>query len=276
MNTTAITAVLLKKYFKNSIAITRCHGFDFIKFQSKFQYIPLREFIFKNIDAVYPASDYGVKYIEKEYKVIPKRLKAWGLGTIDHGYNEKISRKIFRIVTCSNIHKVKRVHLIVKALSEIKDISIEWLHFGDGLLRKKIEEAIAESLGKNINVFLKGRIANAEILKFYIENECSLFISASESEGGRPVSIQEALSCGIPVIATNVGGNGEIVKHYENGILINKDFSNEDLTNAIRMFYNMSQDEYVTYRISARKTWEEKCNAERIYPQFANEIMEIK
>ena len=38
-----------------------------------------------------------------------------------------------------------------------------------------------------------------------------VFVNASVTEGGSPVAVQEAVSCSIPIIATDAGGNGEIV-----------------------------------------------------------------
>lgn len=49
-------------------------------------------------------------------------------------------------------------------------------------------------------------------------NDFDLFVNMSLSEG-IPVSIMEAISFGIPIIATNVGGNAEIVND-ETGVLI--------------------------------------------------------
>ncbi len=54
-------------------------------------------------------------------------------------------------------------------------------------------------------IVLRGGISNAEVFQFYRDNKVDLFVNASTSEG-LPVSIMEAISFGIPSIATNVGG----------------------------------------------------------------------
>ena len=59
----------------------------------------------------------------------------------------------------------------------------------------------------------------------------SLFINVSESEGFQ-VSIKEALSCGLLIIATNVGGISEIVDAHV-GILIDKYFVFNDVSHVI-------------------------------------------
>ena len=48
------------------------------------------------------------------------------------------------------------------------------------------------------------------MLDYYKNNIIDIFINLSASEG-IPVSIMDAISFGIPCIATNVGGTGEIV-----------------------------------------------------------------
>ena len=58
---------------------------------------------------------------------------------------------------------------------------------------------------KNIRAEFKGRVLNKEVLKFYIDEVPDLFINLSSSEG-IPMSIMEAMSCSIPVIATNNKG----------------------------------------------------------------------
>ena len=77
-----------------------------------------------------------------------------------------------------------------------------------------------------------GAIQNVEVYKYYNEHCADLFINVSSSEG-LPVSIMEAISFGIPVIATDVGGTGEIVKNGISGFLINRDFETVELAKKI-------------------------------------------
>jgi len=54
-----------------------------------------------------------------------------------------------------------------------------------------------------------------DVLNYYASNPVDVFINTSSSEG-LPVSIMEAMSFGIPVIATNVGGTGHCYKCRRN------------------------------------------------------------
>ena len=76
-----------------------------------------------------------------------------------------------------------------------------------------------ENLEENISVKLLGKVNNNDILNFYSITPVNLFINLSESEG-IPVSIMEAISFSIPIIATDVGGVSEIVTEETDCYLI--------------------------------------------------------
>ena len=98
-----------------------------------------------------------------------------------------------------------------------------------------------------------------------------MFINCSESEG-IPVSIMEALSFGIPVIATNVGGTSEVVIDGYNGFLLDKDFLEIDLKQMIVDFLNSSEDFILEKRTNARIFWENNYDAEKNYTEFYKRI----
>jgi glycosyltransferase involved in cell wall biosynthesis len=72
---------------------------------------------------------------------------------------------------------------------------------------------------------LAGHVDNSNVLNFYKENYVNLFINLSESEG-LPVSMMEAISYGIPIIACKVCGIPEIVINEKTGLLLDV---NEDV-----------------------------------------------
>jgi glycosyltransferase involved in cell wall biosynthesis len=70
-------------------------------------------------------------------------------------------------------------------------------------------------------------ICEEAVVKFYGERrdvidlleESDIFVNPSYSEG-LPTSVMEAASVGLPIIATDVGGTNEIIKHMKSGLII--------------------------------------------------------
>lgn len=270
----AYIGVKLKKNYPESKAISRCHRFDLYEYTNKNNYIPLRKFIIKNLDTVYCISNDGKQYLENKYGDIGKNIEVSPLGTRDNGIRHvDLNRKPFKIVSCSWISPVKRVDKIIGALSKIKDMEVEWTHIGDGVLFNEIKNNSAEYLPGNVKFNFLGALANREVQRIYKENDYHIFINVSESEG-IPVSIMEAISFGMPVIATDVGGVSEIVKDRFNGFLLQQSFQDKELIKCIKDFYQMSEIEYLKFRENARNFWMQNFNAEENYKKFANSVLE--
>lgn len=268
----AYVAIRLKKLYPHSKAVSRCHGFDLYEYRKPNNYIPLRPCILKNLDTIYCISDDGRKYLENEWPKVKDKIMVSRLGTIDYNIRPvAISRQPFKILSCSWLSPVKRVDRIIRALSQINDIRIEWTHLGDGELFKEIKDQSVKSLPNNVCLKLPGALTNQEVQKYYMENDYHLFLNVSESEG-LPVSIMEAISFGIPVIATNVGGVNEIVKHDYNGFLLDRNFTDKDLVYSIRSIYEMSSSKYFKLRENARKLWESNYNAAVNYKDFVSTL----
>lgn len=266
MHIHAYAAARLKKIFEGSVFITRCHRYDLYEYN----YIPMRHFIFENVDRVFCISEDGQNYLHEKYPFLKNKTSISRLGTIDHGKGLQLSGKgCYVIVSCSWLVQVKRVDLIISALSCITDLPIKWVHFGGGELFTDIERK-AHNLPKNIQPVLMGNVSNSYILDFYKNNDVRSFVNVSSSEG-IPVSIMEAMSYGIPIIATDVGGVAEIVGQ-DNPLLLEKDFSIEELVDKIRWICSVEKSEYIDLRNDTRHKWEINCDAELLYKQFSEEL----
>ena len=77
----------------------------------------------------------------------------------------------------------------------------------------------ARSLGLSQFISLKGPLPSSLVADMMRESR--LFCLPSHKEG-TPVSVMEALACGLPVIATRVGGIPDIVAHGTTGLLVEK------------------------------------------------------
>jgi glycosyltransferase involved in cell wall biosynthesis len=112
-----------------------------------------------------------------------------------------------------------------EVLKTFPDASL--LIVGDGYLRKNLEKKVTEMHLAN-NITFTGFQENV----FTYLKKMDVFVLPSRTEG-TPLSILEAMSVGIPVIATNVGGIPEIVIDNETGLLVSPE-SPLDLANSIK------------------------------------------
>ena len=96
---------------------------------------------------------------------------------------------------------------------------------------QEIQSYAAHNLLPNTFTFT-GHLSKEKVYDIYRTTHCKLFINTSFSEG-RPVSIMEALAFGIPVVASNVGGNPELVKNDYNGILFPLEIDNIKIRDGI-------------------------------------------
>lgn len=262
----------LKSKFNNK-TISRAHGFDLYEYRNKGDYIAYRNYILDTVDKLYLISNNGYQYLESKYKKYAEKFVVNKLGTTDFGLADCNATQIVKIVSCSWMVPIKRINLVVETLSLITEFRIEWTHFGSGPLFGLIKERCSK-LPKNISFHLKGQTENKDIIDFYKDNHVDWFINVSESEG-IPVSIMEAISFGIPIIATNVGGNSEIVIDGKNGYLLDKNFDLEDLKLLIEMSVNMTFNERQKLRKNSRTIWQESYNILENIKGFEDEIKEL-
>lgn len=246
--------------------IVRFHRTDLYLDRRPEPYIPFRKEVFENLTKAVFISKQGMEYAKKVFSQYYFKAYCSYLGTKDHGVSSILSHdSTIHIISCSNVVPVKRVPLILNALLLISNYTIHWTHLGGGKDFDDLKRSIHD-LPNNLTINLRGPIKNQEVIQFYLQNPIDLFVNVSSSEG-LPVSIMEAISFNIPVIATNVGGTNEIVTP-ETGILLDPNFSSQELANyIIEMYQNKC-------KYHPRRLWEEKFNASKNYNQFIEQILE--
>jgi glycosyltransferase involved in cell wall biosynthesis len=250
---TFILSILNKKQGNISL-VTRIHGMDVYEEQHSETnfFFPFRYFQEKHIKKVLSISSNGKDHFLKRSPQFQRKTETQRLGVKDHGLNPINSDSEFILVSCSAFQKYKRVHFIPELIRDIK-FPMKWIHFGDGDERRKVEEKIS-GLPSHIKVELRGHVSPDELMDFYANNPVDLFINVSETEG-IPVSIMEAMSFGIPCLAPNVGGIGEIVSE-KNGYLMEGNFKKESFTSTLSKFAARSIEEKQILRKNARETWQ--------------------
>jgi glycosyltransferase involved in cell wall biosynthesis len=266
-NNAAWIIPLLPKIFSCKI-IVRNHRTDLYEDLHN-NYIPLRESIFQGATCISLISNHGLGYLQKKYPQHVHKMKLNLLGVEFKGKSPLNEGNEYTIVSCSGMVPNKRVDFIIHILSYIHTLNITWIHIGSGALYPDIE-AKSKTLPKNIQCRLVGHLKNEDILSLYTTQPIDLFINASLSEG-LPVSIMEALSCGIPVFATDVGGSAELV-NSSNGMIYDSSIAPELLAGNIKHFLQQPTERINQYRMNAYHTWKEKINAQVNYSEFCKMI----
>lgn len=167
----------------------------------------------------------GIKPLsyEDSDKEVVERLRA----------EHNVAKSTLLIGTVARLDPIKNHALMIDATSQLikKGVDIHLIIVGDGEMRDEIDSQI-DKLDLHGNVTLTGYITHP---KNYLQL-FDIFLLTSFSEG-TSMTLLEALSLGLPVIVTNVGGNPEIVEHNQQGIVIDND-DLDGLTQAIEMLTN--------------------------------------
>lgn len=276
MNAGALAALMVKGAYPKAVCVCRCHGVDLYEERNDCEYLPFRKALLDAMDCICPISRKGMHYLLKKYGTCKGKLGVYRLGTIKPACtvdNDCVTdRTVLRIASCSAVIPLKRVYRIVQVLSRISDIPIEWTHFGGGAQLGQVQKMSKMRLTGTITYDIRGNVPNVEVREAYRKKHYHIFLHASETEG-IPVAIMEAMSFGIPAIATDVGGVSELVRHEKNGFLLNKDFKDEEMIALIRRVWAMRDEEYLRLRRNARAFWEKYYNAETNYPKFVENVL---
>ncbi len=255
-----------RKKLKAKKIFSRVHGVDLFSERISCGWLPLKRYMGQELDHLFFVSEQGRDYFCERYM---DGLRSDSFLVSRLGVSEKKKRnpetrgERFRLVSCSNVIKLKRINLIIDALALIPDeMSLEWLHFGDGDMMDEVKAYAKDKLkGKNnITYRFMGFVENRELLQYYEYNRVDSFITTSSTEG-LPVSIEEALSFGIAVIATSVGGIPETVSG--NGVLLSADPDGKEVADAIKYIYDLPDDRSRELRDNSYEMWKRDFDSEK-------------
>ena len=110
----------------------------------------------------------------------------------------------------------KGLDLGLRALAQLKDLEWRWSIAGDGPQMEPLK-SLAQELGITERVTFLGWRSKEELAKDY--HQANLFLFPSRHEG-MPNAVLEAMSSGLPVVATRIAGNEELVMEGGTGFLV--------------------------------------------------------
>ena len=263
-----VAACRLKDNYNLSV-VTRFHGFDLYKFRESCGWQPLRQFISEKSDLLVFACETGRQYYNTEICNCVEKEYVSFLGTPKYEEINHEKSNVLRVVSCSNVIPLKRVDMIARVVHRIsKMLNIEWYHIGGP---KQFFSFLDED-GVPYHMF--GSIEHEMIFEIYKTIKADLFITLSTSEG-IPVSVQEAMSIGLPILATDVGGMSEIVINNFNGVLLPVECTEEEVVEKIIWFNRLCSKERNLLSKNSIQLWNSKCDASKNAEHFTNRILEL-
>jgi len=144
--------------------------------------------------------------------------------------------KKLRLLFLGRISEFKGLHLLIDAMKNIPEEKIELSIYGKGDATK-YEPNLRLKTSKKSNIFWRGELAQEKVYQVMREHDflcvCSTFSEMS------PLVIQEAIVAGLPVLASNVYGNIEHIKHGINGYIFQIN-NKKDLEKLLTIIINES------------------------------------
>lgn len=253
--------VRVKRKHKNIKIVSRLHGFDLYH-----ERIPGGRQVFKHqmeagTEELIFLGEFARKYYRENIKAdsTPEaKLHVCPLGI------EAAGRKMpprqsqtLQLLSCSDVIPLKRVEQIIDGLACVEQGEICWTHIGDGPELEKMRVYATEKLEEKPNVCytFKGRMEHSQVLAYYETQQVDCFITTSSTEGV-PVSVMEAMSYGVPIIATAVGGIPEML--LGNGILLPAEPTAQEVGKALTDILHMTDSCLEQMKEQSYAAWENR------------------
>ena len=208
-----LIAVFIKK-IKNVPLVITIRGAD-----QKFLRAPLlriiTRWILSNADAITTVSKTFADEISNKFGASDK------IYFIPNGVDipesvQKVDRNILKLLFVGSLIPRKGVHILIDAMARLKTKRNILLNIiGEGPEKENLTRQVNEN-EQNGKIHFLGNLAPEDVQKYMLERDCLILPSYME---GTPNVVKEAMACGLPVIATNVGGIPELVTHGEQGLL---------------------------------------------------------
>lgn len=250
--------------------VVRMHGYDLYPERDRLGFVPFQREMVDLADRVFTASEAGASFLQGVLPEHAEKIRPIYLGVSEpESKTEASTDGQFRVVTCSSAVPVKRLDRMVEVVRQLrmKDRTIRWTHIGDGPELAAIRIEISDVADC---IDMVGHLPHSEVLTWLSNHPIDLFCNVSDSEG-LPVSLMEAAACGIPLLARDVGGNGEIVDD-EVGLLLSGDSEANEIAIAVETLMDMSEEERRELRRASHRRWDTKFRADANYAALHQEL----
>jgi glycosyltransferase involved in cell wall biosynthesis len=205
---------------------------------------PLMGRIYRRARSLDANSQYLKKLVLKSWPDLKIKVISNGVDTKEFYPAKKPVRRPI-ILSTSRFGQRKGVEYLIKAMTLVPEAEL-WLA-GSGVLEKRLKR-LAKRLKLARRIKFLGPVGHHQLPALYRRARLFVLPSLSESQSN---SLLEALACGLPVVATNIGGNAELV-NSGNGALVPVADS-QSLAKAINQVINQT---YSKTLLSKKFPWE--------------------
>ena len=251
-----ITRLAANKYRrKGTKVVYMCHGFHFFKGAGALNWLvfyPIERFMSRFCDCIVTmneedcrrAQTFHAKRVEKipGVGVDAARFQAEVSSSVRSSKRQElgIPQDAYLLLSVGELTKRKNHEIVLRALQELNDPSIQYAICGVGNLQPYLESLVQE-LGLQQQVHFLGY--RMDIPDMMHTADCFLFPSLQE---GLPFALMEAMSCGLPIIASRIRGNVDLIDDPEGGILCDV-HSSSDFSAAIQRVRSTDTSAYAAY-----------------------------
>lgn len=257
-------AALSKQKHPQTRFVARGHYFDIDIRRNAMNPYLMKTFIARQAEGIYliaqTVKDWLTGYMGKrldEHKAHVLALGSAGEALKVLPVPKRFTERVLHVVSCSRVVPIKRLDRIVDALTEWDGMPVLWTHIGDGSELANIQTYADEKLDQKDNVACRftGNMQPAQIRSLYEQTPFDAFLNTSEGEGV-PVSIMEAMRCGIPAIAADVGATTELVAEGC-GWTFQLEQGPQGVIRCLKELCSMPQEETMALRLRAQEKWKQ-------------------
>lgn len=276
------TGSILKIITKKKLLIS-LHGSDIYLAKKNILYRFITKFIFRISDEVTACSEDLYQFASKNGANNKVHLLAWGADP-DIFFPSKSAFKYFGnpilkseneifIISIGRLVFKKGFDVLIRACENIlkKDDNIKLLIGGSGDLENELLQLVAK-LNLDKKVIFVGKIHWNDVVEFLRIGDIFVLPSIIDKSGnidGLPTVLLEAMSTGLPVIASDIGGVRLVINENENGLIFNS--GDSFMLEKKLVFLLNNPDELKKLGFQARNSIISKFN----WNMVANEILQI-
>ncbi len=176
---------------------------------------------------VLTCAETNAAYLAQAFGVDPAKVVVNYHGTDLHRFSPRARqpRAVPLVLTCGRLERYKGMHILLEACARLANegLAFECRIVGEGPQRRDLE-ALAARLGLTTRVHFLGPVTQARLAEMMAETSVFVLASVVVQRYGKqdviPNVLVEAMASGVPVVASDVGGVGELVRDGRTGRLV--------------------------------------------------------